>query len=38
MNTVPDLLNILRLQKLSNLTFKGSSETVGTATVFGGQV
>jgi acyl-CoA thioesterase II len=38
MNTVPDLLNILRLQKLYNLTFKGSSETVGTATVFGGQV
>jgi acyl-CoA thioesterase-2 len=38
MNTLADLLNILRLEKLSNLSFKGNSETVGTATVFGGQV
>ncbi len=38
MNTVADLLNILRLEKLTDLSFTGNSETVGTATVFGGQV
>jgi acyl-CoA thioesterase II len=38
MNTVSDLLSVLRLEKLSNLSFRGYSETVGTATVFGGQV
>ncbi len=38
MNTVTDLLNILRLEKLTDLHFRGNSETVGTATVFGGQV
>ncbi|MGB1268563.1 MAG: acyl-CoA thioesterase [Flavobacteriaceae bacterium] len=38
MNTVSDLLNILRLEKLSELSFKGENETVGTPAVFGGQV
>ncbi|NQY30774.1 MAG: acyl-CoA thioesterase II [Flavobacteriaceae bacterium] len=38
MNTVSELLNILRLEKLSELSFKGVNETVGTPTVFGGQV
>jgi len=38
MNTVSDLLNILRLEKLSEYSFKGKNETVGTPTVFGGQV
>jgi len=38
MNTVSELLKILRLDKLSEHSFKGMNETVGTPTVFGGQV
>jgi len=38
MNTVSELLKILRLDKLSKHSFKGVNETVGTPTVFGGQV
>lgn len=38
MNTVSELLDHLSLEKLSELSYKGVNETVGTATVFGGQV
>lgn len=38
MNTVSKLLDHLRLEKLSEFSYKGINETVGTATVFGGQV
>ena len=38
MNTVADLLKILTLDTVSENTFLGINETVGTPTVFGGQV
>jgi acyl-CoA thioesterase-2 len=38
MTTVSELLNLLRLDKQSELCYKGINKTVGTATVFGGQV
>ena len=38
MTSVDDLLNILQLDKIGENTFTGISKTVGSATVFGGQV
>ncbi|WP_223032744.1 acyl-CoA thioesterase [Hanstruepera marina] len=38
MNSVDDLLNILQLDRISDNQFNGISKTVGSPTVFGGQV
>ncbi len=38
MHTVSELLNILILDQISEYSYKGNNETVGTPNVFGGQV
>ena len=38
MTTVNDLLNLIKLQKISDTEFSGTSESVGSPNVFGGQV